>query len=128
MSLRRTRLTLRRRILSILRRAAGPHTKLLLVDNLLPYACVDDKADLDSSSQGAVRSLVPEGSPLLPNLGKASANGYILDISVRPPTCASRAAVLIQDDDYIDAWIVRRKGAHLPRDGRSHTVRRLEDH
>ncbi|KAI0326180.1 S-adenosyl-L-methionine-dependent methyltransferase [Cubamyces sp. BRFM 1775] len=69
-------------ILSILRRAAGPHTKLLLVDNLLPYACVDDKADLDSSSQGAVRSLVPEGSPLLPNLGKASANGYILDISM----------------------------------------------
>lgn len=69
-------------ILSILRRAAGPHTKLLWVDNLLPYACIDDKADLNSSSQGAVRSLVPEGSPLLPNLGKASANGYILDVSV----------------------------------------------
>ncbi|KAL1941917.1 hypothetical protein VTO73DRAFT_6447 [Trametes versicolor] len=68
-------------LLSILRRAAGPHTKLLLVDNLLPYACVDDKADIGSSSQGAVRSLVPEGSPLLPNLGRASANGYILDIS-----------------------------------------------
>ncbi|KAI8978353.1 S-adenosyl-L-methionine-dependent methyltransferase [Trametes punicea] len=69
-------------ILSILRRAAGPHTKLLLVDNLLPYACIDDKSELNSSSQGAVRSLVPEGSPLLPNLGKASANGYILDISM----------------------------------------------
>ncbi|OSC96294.1 S-adenosyl-L-methionine-dependent methyltransferase [Trametes coccinea BRFM310] len=69
-------------ILSILRRAAGPHTKLLWVDNLLPYACIDDKADLNSSSQGAVRSLVPEGSPLLPNLGKASANGYILDVSM----------------------------------------------
>ncbi|EIW63673.1 O-methyltransferase [Trametes versicolor FP-101664 SS1] len=69
-------------LLSILRRAAGPHTKLLLVDNLLPYACVDDKADIGSTSQGAVRSLVPEGSPLLPNLGRASANGYILDISM----------------------------------------------
>ncbi|OJT06906.1 Sterigmatocystin 8-O-methyltransferase [Trametes pubescens] len=69
-------------ILAILRRAAGPNTKLLLVDNLLPYACIDDKADIDSSSAGAVRSLVPEGSPLLPNLGRASANGYILDISM----------------------------------------------
>ncbi|KAI0820083.1 S-adenosyl-L-methionine-dependent methyltransferase [Trametes gibbosa] len=70
------------KLLSILRRAAGPHTKLLLVDNLLPYACVDDKVDPSSSSGGAVRSLVPEGSPLLPNLGRASANGYILDISM----------------------------------------------
>ncbi|KAI0644766.1 S-adenosyl-L-methionine-dependent methyltransferase [Trametes meyenii] len=70
------------KILSILRRAAGPHTKLLLVDNLLPYACVDEKADISSESQGAVRSLVPEGSPLLPNLGKASANGFILDITM----------------------------------------------
>ncbi|KAH9846764.1 S-adenosyl-L-methionine-dependent methyltransferase [Lenzites betulinus] len=70
------------KLLAILRRAAGPHTKLLLVDNLLPYACLDDKADVSSSSQGAVRSLVPEGSPLLPNLGKASANGYILDITM----------------------------------------------
>ncbi|KAI0761083.1 S-adenosyl-L-methionine-dependent methyltransferase [Trametes elegans] len=69
-------------MLSILRRAAGPNTKLLLVDNLLPYACVDDKTGIDSTSEGAVRSLVPEGSPLLPNLGKASANGYILDISM----------------------------------------------
>ncbi|KAI0349362.1 S-adenosyl-L-methionine-dependent methyltransferase [Trametes cingulata] len=70
-------------ILSILRRAAGPHTKLLLVDNLLPYACIDDKTDMEGgSSEGAVRSLVPEGSPLLPNLGKASANGYILDSSM----------------------------------------------
>ncbi|KAI0820082.1 S-adenosyl-L-methionine-dependent methyltransferase [Trametes gibbosa] len=69
-------------LLSILRRAAGPHTKLLLVDNLLPYACVDDKGDPTNSSGGAVRSLVPDGSPLLPNLGKASANGYILDISM----------------------------------------------
>ncbi|KAI0827532.1 S-adenosyl-L-methionine-dependent methyltransferase [Trametes gibbosa] len=65
------------KLLAILRRAAGPHTKLLWVDNLLPYACVDEKA-----AGGAVRSLVPEGSPLLPNLGKASANGFILDITM----------------------------------------------
>ncbi|KAI0630028.1 S-adenosyl-L-methionine-dependent methyltransferase [Trametes polyzona] len=69
-------------LLSVLRRAAGPYTQLLLVDNLLPYACVDDKTDIGSASEGAVRSLVPEGSPLLPNLGKASANGYLLDISM----------------------------------------------
>ncbi|KAI0712846.1 O-methyltransferase [Cerioporus squamosus] len=72
-----------REILVHLRRAAGPHTKLLVVDNLLPYACLDESSDTSSGdSEGAVRSLVPDGSPLLPNLGRASANGYLLDISM----------------------------------------------
>ncbi|TBU37557.1 O-methyltransferase [Dichomitus squalens] len=78
-------------ILLNLRRAAGPQTKLLIVDNLLPYACVDDESaggengrsgDAESDALGTVRSLVPDGSPLLPNLGRASANGYILDITM----------------------------------------------
>ncbi|KAI0630668.1 S-adenosyl-L-methionine-dependent methyltransferase [Trametes polyzona] len=73
------------KILSILRHAAGPHTKLLIVDNLLPYACRDDNSTANASntsSEGVVESLVPEGSPLLPNLGKASANGYLMDITM----------------------------------------------
>ncbi|KAI0682015.1 S-adenosyl-L-methionine-dependent methyltransferase [Earliella scabrosa] len=75
-----------RNILAHLRRVAGPHTKLLIVDNLLPYACVDEDSKMagagSAESEGAVRSLVPDGSPLLPNLGRASSNGYILDISM----------------------------------------------
>ena len=71
------------RILTHLRQVAGSHTKLLVVDNLLPYACVDESSDISGGdSHSAVRSLAPEGSPLLPNLGRASANGYLLDISV----------------------------------------------
>ena len=73
------------RLLKLLRAAAGPHTKLLWVDNMLAYACVDEESGKDGSADefGAVRSLVPADSPLLPNLGRASSNGYILDIQVR---------------------------------------------
>ncbi|TBU26516.1 O-methyltransferase [Dichomitus squalens] len=63
-------------ILQHLRTAAGEHPKLLIVDNLLALACVDEDESAD------VRSLVPEGSPLLPNLGRASTNAYILDVSM----------------------------------------------
>ena len=75
-----------------LRRAAGPNTKLLIADHILPHACVDEHEDMDASGtegrlpvhdSGMVRSLAPEGSPLLPNLGKANANAYWLDLTVR---------------------------------------------
>lgn len=49
---------------------------------MLPYACVDDQSGKEGAL-GAVRSLVPDDSPLLPNLGRGSANAYILDIQVR---------------------------------------------
>lgn len=85
------------RILLQLRRAAGPDTRLLLADYVLPLACIDEDPDPDSPRsdcrmedkmkadpvEGAVRSLVPEGSPLLPNLGKASTNAYWLDLTMR---------------------------------------------
>ena len=80
----------RARILVHLRAAAGPHTKLLVADNLLAYACIDEDSKIDNSgaatgeSEGPVRSLVPDGSPLLPNLGRASSIGYVMDISVSP--------------------------------------------
>ncbi|KAI1792209.1 S-adenosyl-L-methionine-dependent methyltransferase, partial [Ganoderma leucocontextum] len=76
------------KILLNLRRAAGPHTKLLIADHILPHACVDDHEDLDANGErltlpGIVRSFAPEGCPLLPNLGKANANAYWLDLTMR---------------------------------------------
>ena len=63
---------------------------------MLAYACVDDESGKEGSEAfGAVRSLVPEGSPLLPNLGRASSNGYILDIQASlasPPGPSVRIA------------------------------------
>ncbi|PIL26737.1 hypothetical protein GSI_11151 [Ganoderma sinense ZZ0214-1] len=57
-----------KRLLGHLRAAAGPDTKLLIVDQVLPLACAEEG------------SLAPEGSPLLPNLGKAYVVGYHMDI------------------------------------------------
>ena len=71
-------------ILRHLRAAAGPTTKLLIVDMVLAHACYDDYDDDGQEAiPGAERSLAPEGSPLLANLGRASASGYLLDLSVR---------------------------------------------
>jgi hypothetical protein len=86
-------------ILLQLRHAAGPNTRLLLADYILPLACVDEDEDIDPEATevtedgerkvnheplpGIVRTLAPESSPLLPNLGKANANAYWLDLTVR---------------------------------------------
>ncbi|KAI0666975.1 S-adenosyl-L-methionine-dependent methyltransferase [Trametes maxima] len=59
-----------RSILRRLRSAAGPSTKLLIGDLLLPYAC---------RIEGA---FAPEDSPLLPNLGMANLHGYLIDIMI----------------------------------------------
>ncbi|KAI0824042.1 S-adenosyl-L-methionine-dependent methyltransferase [Trametes gibbosa] len=75
-----------RGILRLLRDRAAPTTQLLVVDTVLPYACVDDTGDAESGDTapipGALRSLVPDGSPLLANLGKVNASLYMLDISM----------------------------------------------
>ncbi|KAH9896530.1 S-adenosyl-L-methionine-dependent methyltransferase [Cubamyces lactineus] len=68
------------KILLNLRIAASPDTKLLLADHILPLACVDEDID---PLPGVVSSLAPEGSPLLPNLGKANANAYWMDLTMR---------------------------------------------
>lgn len=54
-------------------------SKLLLVDNLLPYACAADSAPSSMPDGADVAPLVPAGSILAPNLGRASLNGYLLD-------------------------------------------------
>ena len=61
--------------MSRLRASAGPDTKLLIGDMLLPFACHDD-----SSPES---SFAPKDSPLLPNLGKGNVHGYLIDIMVR---------------------------------------------
>lgn len=61
----------------------------------MPLACVDEDSDegergserdLDKIAKealpGTVKSLAPKGSPLLPNLGKANANAYWMDLTV----------------------------------------------
>lgn len=57
---------------------------------MLPLACVDEELSPGSGDgqvgetlPGHVKSLAPEGSPLLPNFGKANANAYWLDLTVR---------------------------------------------
>ncbi|KAI0712854.1 S-adenosyl-L-methionine-dependent methyltransferase [Cerioporus squamosus] len=60
------------KILSQLRAAAGPSTKVLIVDQILPLACRDENES----------ALVPADSPLLPNLGKAYASSYNFDITM----------------------------------------------
>ncbi|KAF6752864.1 hypothetical protein DFP72DRAFT_442350 [Ephemerocybe angulata] len=75
-----------RKILLHLREAATSQTKLLLADFVLPLACADDFSS-DSANglgleevEGAQRVLAP--APLLPNLGKASANVYWMDLTM----------------------------------------------
>ncbi|KAJ3902242.1 O-methyltransferase [Lentinula edodes] len=76
------------RILLRLREAAMPDTKLLIADFVLPLACADNfgsAQDKDETGlteiQGAETMLAP--APLLPNLGKASANGYWMDMTMQ---------------------------------------------
>ncbi|KAJ8076312.1 hypothetical protein PM082_000733 [Marasmius tenuissimus] len=69
------------KILKHLRDAAAKHTKLIIVDQVLPYACPSDA--LGSITQGIpgaekVQPQVP--SPLLPNLGKANTLTYSADL------------------------------------------------
>jgi hypothetical protein len=68
-----------RRILHQLREAAKPSTKLLIADFVLPLACPESMTGLEDV-EGAQSLLAP--APLLPNLGKASANVYWMDMTV----------------------------------------------
>ncbi|KAI0765581.1 S-adenosyl-L-methionine-dependent methyltransferase [Trametes elegans] len=86
------------RILSRLRAAAGPDTKLVLHEIILPLACAEPKTSASAAEtevDAGGRALAPAGSPLLPNLGKAASASYLLDLTVRParlfPARCSRA-------------------------------------
>ncbi|EJD35088.1 S-adenosyl-L-methionine-dependent methyltransferase [Auricularia subglabra TFB-10046 SS5] len=66
------------RLLSRLREAASPTTRLLIVDHVLPYTCAAPSTH--DSIPGATLPSVPE--PLLPNLGRVNAYAYLLDLCV----------------------------------------------
>lgn len=65
------------KILQRLRDAATPSTRLMIIDNLMPYACVDDNL---KNIPNAQYSLPP--APLLPNSGHASAVAYFEDMQM----------------------------------------------
>ncbi|KAJ7088438.1 O-methyltransferase [Mycena belliarum] len=66
------------RILKGLRDAAGPETKLITVDIIMPYTCRD--ASVTDLLPGAARPAAPE--PLLANMGAASNMKYWLDLQM----------------------------------------------
>ncbi|KAF8811230.1 hypothetical protein BYT27DRAFT_7252947 [Phlegmacium glaucopus] len=72
-----------RRILLQLREAATNDTKLLVADFILPLACPDDTSASGGLEgvEGAESILAP--APLLSNLGRASANGYWMDLTMQ---------------------------------------------
>jgi len=71
-----------RKILLQLREAADSETKLLIGDFILPLACRDNISEDDwlEDIDGAANTMPP--APLLPNLGKASANVFWMDLTV----------------------------------------------
>ncbi|OSC97017.1 S-adenosyl-L-methionine-dependent methyltransferase [Trametes coccinea BRFM310] len=72
-------------ILKNLRAAAGPDTKLIIHEMILPLACEDPSAEDAARETGlsdVTSSLAPKDSPLLPNLGKATAGQYQFDLTM----------------------------------------------
>ncbi|TFY59084.1 hypothetical protein EVG20_g7915 [Dentipellis fragilis] len=64
------------RILKCLRDAAGPNTRLLVVDNVLSYACAQTSNEV--AIKGAELPAAP--APLLPNFGTARSWPYVMDV------------------------------------------------
>ncbi|TFY69030.1 hypothetical protein EVG20_g3320 [Dentipellis fragilis] len=65
------------KILRNLRKAATPNTRLLVVDNIISYACKEEAA---KDIPGAAMPLPP--APLLANWGPASSMSYLADIQM----------------------------------------------
>lgn len=68
------------KFLSQLRAAATPTTQLIVIDNVIPYACVDSQT---LEIEGAANVRPPAPAPLLPNFGAASLITYLADVAVR---------------------------------------------
>lgn len=69
------------KLLKNLRAAAGPNTKLVLIDSIVNYAC---EAPNNSGILGT-ESAEKVPAPLLPNLGGANLLAYEVDIVVSEP-------------------------------------------
>lgn len=68
------------KFLSQLRAAATPQTQLIVIDNVIPYACADSEQTLDVPGASNIRPTAP--SPLLSNFGAAGLMTYLADIAV----------------------------------------------
>jgi hypothetical protein len=68
------------KILTMLREAAQPKTKLILIDSLMPFACHDPSADDGKGIPGAVPKEAPH--PLLANYGVANEMAYNGDLTM----------------------------------------------
>ncbi|KAJ8502698.1 hypothetical protein ONZ45_g11512 [Pleurotus djamor] len=67
-------------ILSHLRAAAKPETKLVIIERIIPYACLPDE-EIKKLSQEIPGSELPQApQPLLPNFGRAGASPYLADV------------------------------------------------
>lgn len=69
------------KILRQLRAAAGPDTKLLVIDSVVSYAC----ADPPSIQEIPGAASPPVAAPLLPNHGQSNLRPYVLDMMVSSP-------------------------------------------
>jgi len=65
-----------KKILMHLRKSAKADTKLMIVEQVVPFACVDTTEAM--KVKGYVAPHVPE--PLLPNFGKANTVAYFVDV------------------------------------------------
>ena len=68
------------KILTKLREVAQRETKLIIIDNIVPFACHDPSADEGKGIPGAVPKEAPQ--PLLANYGIANEMGYNYDLAV----------------------------------------------
>ncbi|KAL0952726.1 hypothetical protein HGRIS_006959 [Hohenbuehelia grisea] len=66
------------KILTQLRNAAGPDTKLVLMDSIIPFACHDPHANDETYFPGAIPKEAP--APLLANFGAVNALAYHADM------------------------------------------------
>ncbi|KAI0798589.1 O-methyltransferase [Irpex lacteus] len=68
------------KFLSQLRAAATPQTQLIVIDNVIPYACADSEQTLDVPGASNIRPTAPP--PLLSNFGAAGLMTYLADIAM----------------------------------------------
>lgn len=97
------------KILQPLREAAGPNTTLVIVDNVVPYACKDD-SPISNSIPGGGAPPAPE--PLLENMGVVNAHNYLADVQVCLPTKYS-AGHAADPDFVVDVEHSERPRAHV---------------
>ncbi|KAI0755412.1 O-methyltransferase [Irpex lacteus] len=66
------------KFLTQLREAATPNTQLIVIDNVIPYACADSGPAIDIPGASSIRPTAPP--PLLPNFGAGGIMTYLGDI------------------------------------------------